>query len=79
MGTSASRTHGLVRAKERLNNQRNRDKNEGGLIEFVREGFITKKIKEYETKVSETITSELPYQRKSGFVLVSAGHPLRPT
>ena len=37
-----------------IRNRRDRDKNGGGLIEFVRKGFITKKIKEYETKVSET-------------------------
>ena len=30
-----------------IRNRRDRDKNGGGLIEFVRKGFITKKIKEY--------------------------------
>ena len=34
---------------------------------------------EYETKVREPLFLSLPYQRESGFVLVSIGHPLRPT
>ena len=61
-----------------IRNRRDRDKNGGGLIEFVRKGFITKKIKEYETKVSETFASEFTISKKSGFVLVSIGHRLRP-
>ena len=61
-----------------IRNRRDRDKNGGGLIEFVRKGFITKKIKEYETKVSKTIASEFTISKKSGFALVSIGHPLRP-
>ena len=47
-----------------IRNQRDRDKNGGGFIEFVRKGFITKKIKEYETKVSETIASEFTISKK---------------
>ena len=39
-------------------NRRGRDKDGGGLIEFLRKGVITKKLKEYETKVSQTIASE---------------------
>ena len=47
-----------------IRNRRDRDKNGGGLIEFVRKGFITKKIKEYETKVSEIIASEFTISKK---------------
>ena len=52
-----------------IRNRRDRDKNGGGLIEFVRKGFITKKIKEYETKVSETIASEFTISKKKWFCL----------
>ena len=61
-----------------IKNRRDRNKNGGGLIEFVRKGFITKKINEYETNLVKPLLLSLPYQRKSGFVLVSIGHPLRP-
>ena len=40
-----------------------------GLIEFVRKGFITKKIKKYETKVSEIIASEFTISKKKWFCL----------
>ena len=36
-----------------IRNRRDRDKHGGGFIEFVRKGFITKRMKEYETKVSQ--------------------------
>ena len=52
-----------------IRNRRDRDKNVGGLIEFVRKGFITKKIKEYEIKVSETIASEFIISKKKWFCL----------
>ena len=39
-------------------NRRDRDKNGGGLIEFVRKGFTTKRLKDYETQICETICSE---------------------
>ena len=39
--------------------RRDRDKHGGGLIEFVKNGFISKRLKEYETKQSEIICSEL--------------------
>ena len=42
-----------VRAK------RDRDKHGGSLIKFVKNGFISKRLKEYETKQSESICSEL--------------------
>ena len=47
--------------------RRDRDKNGGGLIEFVRKGFITKKIKEYESKVSGTTASEFTISKKKWF------------
>ena len=37
---------------------RDRDKHGGGLNEFVKNGFITKRLKEYETKQNESISSE---------------------
>ena len=37
---------------------RDRDKHGGGLIEFVKNGFISKRLKEYETNQSESICSE---------------------
>ena len=52
-----------------IRNGRDSDKNASGLIEFVRKGFITKKIKEYETKVSETIASEFTISKKKFFCL----------
>ena len=52
-----------------IRNRRDRDKNGGELIEFVRNGFITKKIKEYETKVRETIASEFTISKKKWFCL----------
>ena len=39
--------------------RRDRDKHGGGLIEFLKNGFISKRLKEYETKQSESICSEL--------------------
>ena len=38
--------------------RRDRDKHGSGLIEFVKNGFISKRLKEYETKQSERICSE---------------------
>ena len=45
-------------------NRRDRDKNGGGLIEFVRKGFITKRLKDYETQICETICSEFTVSKK---------------
>ena len=44
--------------------RRDRDKHGGGLIEFVRKGFICKRIKELETINSECICSELTIRNK---------------
>ena len=52
-----------------IRNRSDRDKNGGGLIEIVRKGFITKKIKKYETKVSETIASEFTISKEKWFCL----------
>ena len=52
-----------------VRNRRDRENNEGGLREFVRKGFITKKVKAYETKVSETIASEFTISKKKWFCL----------
>ena len=41
-----------------------RDKNGGGLIEFVRKGFITKRLKDYETQICETICSEFTMSKR---------------
>ena len=38
--------------------RRDRDKHGGGLIEFVKNGFISKRLAEYETRQSESICSE---------------------
>ena len=53
-----------------IRNWRDRDTNDGGLIEFVRKGFITKRLKDYKTQICETICSELQYPRKNGSALV---------
>ena len=39
--------------------KRYEDRHGGGVIEFVKNGFISKRLKEYETKQSESICSEL--------------------
>ena len=50
-------------------NWRDRDKNGSGLIEFAKNEFITRKIKENETKVSKTIASEFAILMKKWFCL----------
>ena len=40
------------------------DKIVGGLVELVRKGFITKRLKDYETQVCETICSEFTASKK---------------
>ena len=52
-----------------IRNRRDRDKHGGGFIEFVRKGFITKRMKEYETKLSETICTEFTVSKKKWFCL----------
>ena len=43
--------------KKNVRARRYRDKHGGGLIEFIKNGFISKRLKEYETKQSEDICS----------------------
>ena len=52
-----------------IRNRRDRDKHGGGLIEFVRSGFITKPLRDLETKISETICSEFTISKKKWFCL----------
>ena len=59
-----------------IRNRRERDKNGGGIIEFVRKGLITKRLKDYETQICETFTLSIQHLRKNGFALVCTGHPL---
>ena len=40
-----------------------------GLIKFVRKGFITKRMKEYEVKLSETVYTEITVSEKKWFCL----------
>ena len=44
--------------------RRDRHKHGGGLIEFVRQGFICKRLKKYEPNYSECICSELTISKK---------------
>ena len=59
-----------------LRNWKDRDKNGGGLIEFVRKGFITKRLKDCETKICQTFALSLEYPTKDGSALVCIGHPI---
>ena len=47
-----------------IRNRRDTDKHVGALIELVRKGFFTKRMKEYETKLSETICTEFKVPKK---------------
>ena len=53
--------------------KRERNKHGGWLIEFVRQGFICKRLKKYEPNCSESICSEFTISKKSGSVLVYIG------
>ena len=44
--------------------RRDRHKHGGGLMEFVRQDFICKRLKKYESNCSECICSELPISKK---------------
>ena len=46
------------RSNYEIRNRNDRDKNGGGLIEFARKSFTTKRLKDYETRICETICSE---------------------
>ena len=47
--------------------RRDIDKHGGGLIEFVKNGFISIRLKEYETKQSEVFVQSLPLQTGNGY------------
>ena len=47
-----------------IRDQRDRDKNGGGLIKFVRKDFITKRLKDYKAQICETICSEFKIFRR---------------
>ena len=47
-----------------IKNRRDRDENGGESIEFVRKGFITKRLKDYETQICETIYSEFTISKR---------------
>ena len=63
----------------KIRNRRDRDRNGGELTEFVRKGLITKKSRNMKQNLVKPLLLSLPYQRTSGFVLASIGHPLRLT
>ena len=49
--------------------RRDRNRNGGGLIEYVRKGLICKRIRQFETKTSESIASEVTVSKTKWFVL----------
>ena len=57
--------------------RRDRHKHGGGLIEFVRQGFICKRLKNMNLIIVNVSVLSLQFQRKSGFVLVYIGLRLR--
>ena len=54
--------------------RRDRDKHEGGLIEFLRKGLICKRLRKYEPLNIEVICSELIMSNKIGSSLVYTDH-----
>ena len=52
-----------------IRNLRHRNKSGGGLIEFVKKGIITKRLKDLETNLSETICTEITISQKSWFCM----------
>ena len=55
--------------------RRDRDNHGGGEIVFIREGLITKRLENLETKISETICLELTVSNKKWFVLFAYRPP----
>ena len=47
-----------------IKNRRDMDQNSANLFEFLRKRFITKRLKDYETQISETICSEFTVRKK---------------
>ena len=52
-----------------IRNRRDRNKSGGGLIEFVKKGIITKKLKDLETNLIKTICSEKTIAKKRWFCM----------
>ena len=52
-----------------IRNRRDRNKSGGGLIEFVKKGIITKRLKDLETNLSETICTEINISKKRWFCM----------
>ena len=52
-----------------IRNRRNRNKSGVGLIEFVKKGIISKRLKDLETNLSETICTEIPISKKRWFCM----------
>ena len=52
-----------------IRNRRDRNKRGGGLIEFVKKRIITKRLKDLETNLSETICTEITISQKSWFCM----------
>ena len=55
--------------------RRDRDRHGGGKMVFVKEGLITKRIENFETKLSETICLELTISNKKWFILFAYRPP----
>ena len=55
--------------------RRDRDNHGGGGIVFIREGLITKRLENLETKISETICLELTVSNKKWFILFAYRPP----
>ena len=49
--------------------RRNRDGMGGGIMEYVRRGVICKRLKDFETTISESICSELLISKKKWFCI----------
>ena len=52
-----------------IRSRRDRNKSGGGLIEFVKKGIITKRLKGLETNLSETICTEITISKKRWFCM----------
>ena len=53
----------------KIRTRRDRDKSGGGLTEFVEKGIITKRLKDIETNLSETICTEITISKKRWFCM----------
>ena len=52
-----------------IRNRRDRDKSGGGLTEFLKKGIITKRLKDLETNLGETICIEIIISKKRWFCM----------